>query len=538
MKALLVTLLRRKSISLLLFAVISCDLFEEEPPNQFEFTKKTEFNILPGSSTVIDLKALIKKSFVSASLTIAENPIKGALTKMDASVFKYTPNLDFISGTDLFVLSAVLDDGRTIKSEPITIHMKESESEFPCGLYAVEDNLRIDPTSTAVIRVLQNDRICGVDEQVNVLIHLAPKFGEALVVGDSIVYTPGPSFSKADEFVYSLSTSSDEELSFGLVSLNKPTVEILGIPEEFVRTGLTNIFFVDDTTGFIAGGSTIIKTNDGGRHWIHLTYPTSNTHATSFDDIFFLDKDHGFAAFYACTYGGADEFCVGGWMMTKNGGSSWDRFSLNDPVSSIIFTSPLIGYISTYSAGWWKVDIPLSVLRTVNGGQTWDQVGDLPISASGTVKFKFATDKVGCAYQDHSINSTTDGGKTWQSFSTDSYVTSLAFVSEDVICASFGGALVRSEDGADWTLVANFPYWIPSQGFSPEGDLGVAVGISETNYPVHPDSQKLTISISADKGKTWVDLAQHPVGYPWEISVPSANVAYILCSDKMIKYTP
>ncbi|HEX6891129.1 MAG TPA: hypothetical protein VF141_10550, partial [Chryseolinea sp.] len=76
-----------------------------------------------------------------------------------------------------------------------------------------------------------------------------------------------------------------------------------------------------------------------------------------------------------------------------------------------------------------------------------------------------------------------------------------------------------------------------SQDFSPEGELGVAVGISALN-PADPNSLTLTISKSTDKGETWVDLADQLNGFPWEISVPSADVAYILCSDKIIKYRP
>ena len=229
MRALPVIPFRRRSISLLLCALLACDTLDEDeikPENKFKFTQ-TEFYILPASSTVIDFKAIIEKSFVSASLTIAENPVKGTLTRMDAFVYKYSPNYDFIEGTDQFIIGAVLDDGTTLNSKPMIVHMKSDEEEFPCGLYAVEDDIHMDPTSTAVIHVLKNDRICGIDEPVNVVVHLAPKFGEAVVVGDSIIYKPGPSFSKADEFVYSLSTASGEEVSFGLVSFTNRHLKFL-----------------------------------------------------------------------------------------------------------------------------------------------------------------------------------------------------------------------------------------------------------------------------------------------------------------------
>ena len=75
------------------------------------------------------------------------------------------------------------------------------------------------------------------------------------------------------------------------------------------------------------------------------------------------------------------------------------------------------------------------------------------------------------------------------------------------------------------------PYTILSQGFSPAGDLGLAAELSEYD----PDAY--VISKSTDKGKTWAGLINCLDGYPMQMSVPPANVADILCPDKIIKYS-
>ncbi|HEX6889938.1 MAG TPA: hypothetical protein VF141_04580, partial [Chryseolinea sp.] len=113
MRIFLDLILRRRSVWLVLVVVVGCDSFKEdfiEPTNQVTFSQ-TEFYILPGTSTVIDLRSVIKQSFVSASVTISENPEKGELTQMDPFVLKYTPSVDFTDQIDRFVFSAVLVDG-------------------------------------------------------------------------------------------------------------------------------------------------------------------------------------------------------------------------------------------------------------------------------------------------------------------------------------------------------------------------------------------------------------------------------------------
>ena len=539
MNALLVSLLGRKSFTLVLSALLACDSFKEDPigpANQVEFTQ-TEFYILPMSATVIDLKSVINQSFISASLTISEPPAKGTLTEMDSFVLKYTPTVDFTDGQDRFVFSAVLADGTTIKNGTMTIYMIMSEKEFPCGVNAVEDIVRLKSPSAASVQVLKNDRICGRSGPVSVFIHLGPKFGEAVVVGDSLIYTPGPSFSDGDELVYGLSASTGEVVSFGLVSFNKKKLEISKI-----QSGCNDIFFVDDMTGFIAGAD-IYKTIDGGKRWQLLFVPGGGEDFIDFKEIYFLDKDKGFAAFSRCW---VDDACLGGWMMTTDGGGSWKRVNLAQPVNSIFFTSSLTGFISTSRKDPWDILVTQTILKTVDGGKTWDEVYKT-VSDFGELKIRFADVLVGYAYDATRIYKTTDGGESWARSADNKFVISFAIASDEVACASFSSgslsvttpsAIVIAENGDMWKPVINFPYTILSHGFSPEGDLGVAVGISGSDPSVDPDSQILTISISTNKGKSWVDLTEHPDGFPWAISVPSADVAYILCSDRIIKYYP
>jgi hypothetical protein len=46
------------------------------------------------------------------------------------------------------------------------------------------------------------------------------------------------------------------------------------------------------------------------------------------------------------------------------------------------------------------------------------------------------------------------------------------------------------------------------------------------------------LSKSLDEGETWSPVDLEFYGLPVAVEVPSRNVVYILCSDKLLKYTP
>jgi hypothetical protein len=525
----------QKTIFLIFVIVLACDSFEQEEKNQIKFLE-TEFYVLPTSSIIIDLKSVLEKSFVNASLMITEEPTKGTLTMMAAAVWKYTPNADFIDGDDQFAFSAMLPDGTLVKGNSMLIHMKKSEAELPCGVYPVEDNIWLRPATSAVVHVSKNDHICGVNEYLDAFIHLPPKFGEAVIAGDSITYTPGPYFSEGDELVYGLSTRDGKRVFFGLVLFTKGKLEVFD-----VRSALTTVFFVNDTVGFIGGENVLQKTTDGGRHWSSVNYPTNHFGDTNFEEIYFLDSDVGFAALSNCS-SAIGAACSGGWMSTKDGGKSWTRTDLFYPAVSITFPSPQIGFLTTVYHDDWDGVQRFSLFKTVDGGETWNNALT-SFAKSGNLKVEFANDSVGYVYQDDYIFSTTNGGTTWTTALANGTVTSFTLVSDGATCASLSydaaparlnSKLVRSEDGVMWNPMTTVSYHIVSQDFSPRGDLGVMVGIGGPKT----ESDILIISRSADLGKTWVHLNKQLVASPLAISVPSSNVAYILCSNKIIKYTP
>jgi len=497
---------------------------------------QSQFYVLPGSSIVIDFNSVIEQPFTSISLTISQRPINGSLTKIDPFLWKYTSE-NFAQDTDQFVFSAVLDNSSTTVGGIVYLIRRNKLGEFPCGTYPVSDYVGAVGKKSTSLKPLLNDRMCGVSGNVDLFVHIQPVFGEAVVSGDSIIYTSTHSYTESDEFVYGVYTPGNK-VSYGIVSINKN--ETFAVP-----AGFTDIFFVNDSVGFISGGTMIFKTNDGGKHWKELVYPRGAFEAINIEEIFFLDPDTGYAAFSRCFYEN-DSDCSGGWMVTRDGGVTWKRVDLTVPVTSIFFTSPSNGYISSLSVtsnDFWDPIIYFTILKTVDGGESWKWSVDQG-ALVGDLKIRFANDQTGFAFNADKIYSTADGGETWTTAQQNGYVGSLALAAESVALASINSTVsivtsstfVKPGSGAEWEPVANFPYSILAHEFSPSGGLGLAVGIR--GQGANASIESLAISKTTDKGKTWSTLPGDFNGYPRAISIPSENVAYILCTDKVIKYVP
>ncbi len=543
MRTLPVSLLKRRSNCLALVVLLACDSFKEEfiqPVDEVTFSQ-TEFYAVPGSSVVIDLNSVIKQSLTNAVIEFSR-PEHGVLSQLDPVLLEYTPNVKFLEGKDSFVLSAY-KDGALLTSQSVTIVMKSNKEQFPCGLFAIGDKVRATVAFPVSIDFLTNDLVCGMDvSDVLVSIYSLPAFGSATVVGDSIIkYVPQAMYEGKDKLVYKLTNSSGEGISYGVVRVtvgpavtgdDDQQIRLLTIPQGH---SLPSMFFVNENTGFL-GGDGIYKTTDGGVTWNRLTYPQPSANF-AITELFFLNAEEGFASFSMCppVPGG----CKGGLLHTTDGGNYWETTLLDYPVNSVFFSSSSIGYItlSTIFDEGYVVDY---IHKTEDGGKTWKEVFTTTLGL-GTLKLRFANSVTGYAYGAARIFKTSNGGKSWVKSVGADFIASFAVTSENIACAnmSYGwdlttpSSLMRTDDGLTWNQVASFQYLILQLAFSPTGKEGIAIGISEDNSSV------VTISSSTDKGATWKEERnlEELYGFPGPISFPSEKVAFILCSEQIIKFT-
>lgn len=164
---------------------------------------------------------------------------------------------------------------------------------------------------------------------------------------------------------------------------------------------------INDTRGFYAISTTtawicgtfgkISKTTDGGATWVAQT--TGAPNLTSIEAIFFHDQNNGWAA-------GAD----GLLLKTTDGGTTWQTVTTNitDSFRSMKFYDDNTGWVGGGTG----------FLRTTDGGTTWTQVThfasvrDIHFLDANT---GFVSDTYG---PDNRVSKTTDGGATWQALTT------------------------------------------------------------------------------------------------------------------------
>lgn len=96
-----------------------------------------------------------------------------------------------------------------------------------------------------------------------------------------------------------------------------------------VWNDVRNIYFYNETLGFIDGVTNLYKTIDGGLNWEIVDFPFS-----SFDVIHFCNETEGFNIETVSAYEGGDFPTYKGSQsyQTSNGGKTWNKSDLNDSI--------------------------------------------------------------------------------------------------------------------------------------------------------------------------------------------------------------
>lgn len=198
-------------------------------------------------------------------------------------------------------------------------------------------------------------------------------------------------------------------------------------------SGTTNnlwgVSFVSPEIGFICGDSgTILKTIDGGINWIGQN--SGNIYQLA--GLLFIDENVGYSA---------SVYNEGGILIkTVNGGIDWNDISLNISNArsgGIWFHSADTGFMAFGDTNFMNSKI----LKTVNGGDSWDTVYN---GGSGWISiFHFPDRNIGYAtVSGSSVLKTTDGGDNWTLLSNlggDLWMSGIYFLNNTIGYVGGGG---------------------------------------------------------------------------------------------------
>ena len=286
---------------------------------------------------------------------------------------------------------------------------------------------------------------------------------------------------------------------------------------------LSDVWFTDADTGWACGsvknsaageGGFIINTRDGGKTWkLQLGDPNSSTRAVA--KLFFLDATHGWAAQYGSkllrTTDGENWEPVGDFSanwglsfispqkgfhtegvrlkMTADGGVSWkDDYVCHVKVEvnglphqedcnlqAITFPTTSVGYAVTSEVS----DKSSVVVKTTDGGDTWNVAGFIPQSTGLENSIGFVNESTGfvMTYQGKMMG-TTDGGKSWHGVATSvpGGRPKLEFASPTVWTMEGKAWAYSTDDGKRW-LSRDIAFPADVTAFSlPRSDRGYVVG--------------------------------------------------------------
>ena len=216
-------------------------------------------------------------------------------------------------------------------------------------------------------------------------------------------------------------------------------------PGNVHQRSLKSVFFVNQTTGFAAGGNltndsiyTILKTTNGGLNWSIVL----DNLGEMLNDIFFVDNNLGFAVGNK-----------GSLYKTVDSGTSWTKIAISGGAgtrnfNAVHFVDNNIGVIV---GGNRSNDSIQTILKTIDGGTNWSIIRDNVASMLNDVDFYDNLNGFAVG-RDGTILSTSDAGSTWSNIAISGVNNFWMFnhvnlinSSNAVLCADQGGVVFSSD---------------------------------------------------------------------------------------------
>ncbi|PKP01537.1 MAG: hypothetical protein CVU11_14950 [Bacteroidetes bacterium HGW-Bacteroidetes-6] len=252
-----------------------------------------------------------------------------------------------------------------------------------------------------------------------------------------------------------------------------------------VTFALSDVYFINQDTGFVIGGDNILRTVNSGQTWESYASP----YFLSLMRMSFPTPETGYAVGLDLT---TNKSTV---VKTTNGGNSWANTNMN-------YNKWLMGTCFLSANYGFAVGEYGKAYRTTDGGLSWDS---LVTGTNLNLESVFFTDSLngiavgGGLPFPALILKTNDGGNSWSEVSSGAtnYLLSVYFPSPQIgYIAGWNGNILKTTDGgSSWTTQTPVDIY---------GNLDVFFIDDNTGYVVGGDEFFAGIMKTTDGGQTWV----------------------------------
>lgn len=270
---------------------------------------------------------------------------------------------------------------------------------------------------------------------------------------------------------------------------------------------LTSVHFVTEDIGYVVGGNTIYKTENGAEDW-DINYNAGDD--VLYEDIFVIDNNNIIAI--------GKDVDSNQSIITKSedGGNSWIEIPLSTTqlLRSIFFITPTTGYCS----GGGGI-----ILKTVDSGSNWVELN------SGTnlslQSIFFVDEMIGFAVGGSPIVGialkTEDGGQTWSELDsqTTNYLQSVYFTTKETgYIVGWNGEILKTNDcGVTWNSL---------NSVSMTGNLEITFTDANTAYIVGGADNESLIQKTSSGGDSFEDISPQTSYGLISVQFPSFEVGY------------